>query len=426
MSVGTLHASIILSEPGKIHCGSRDPVLGHVSIRYAPGNQNPSAELFGPLQVFVTLHGRAKTKLWKSNGQSTSIYRGRAPLIARRVVVYDDPFRAQPGDTANLPFSLRFPEVTDAIVGDDFEDDPRYIIHPSQPLPPSFNSSYHGFAHRYEAFVEYRIGVDVFMPQLQVGVSKPTEYGEPVVLYERPRFSHPVQGNPFEWRGFVSVKNELLLPEADRPSGFRQKTKAFLGAGNFPTYAFDWLCLTPKDIHLGQPACFEVKIKPREHECTATLIPEVRLQFFRFEIKAHTQVRATRTFFSCPTSEGNYTVCETLGAIDNREPFSKANEYTKIINTDALGGSFGSTFATYNISHAYTAKITFALEVTGKVKNISEEYGIMVHPPLETAPPPAASTPGPSHPPNAKNTASDPPLYDEPLPPYHQASSSTG
>ncbi|KAI0860806.1 hypothetical protein F4860DRAFT_188242 [Xylaria cubensis] len=420
MSIGTLFTNIVLSEPGKIHCGNNDPVLGHISVRYSAWQNNQSAELFGPLKVSVFLHGRAKTKIWKSNGQTTSIYRGRAPLFSRKVLVYDDSFRAQPGEEGVFPFSLNFPEVTDAMVIDDFDEDSRFITRPNHPLPPSFQSSYRGFAHRYEAFVEYRVGVDVVMPQLPVRVSKLLE---PVVHYERPRAPEPVTRRPCDWRGYVSVKNELLLPESDRPSGFKQKTKALLGAGNFPTYAFDWVCLAPKDIHLGQPACFEVQIKPRAHECTATLVPDIRLKYFLIEIMAHTQVRAHRQIFRSPESEGNYRICQMAGAIDNREPFSKANEYTKIVNTEALGsgktGTLSSSFATYNISQTHTIKISFAFEITDKIKHTDREYAIMVHPPLQTAPPPITAVAGPSQPQNTQDVESDLPRYD-PLPSYEQ------
>ncbi|KAI0483461.1 hypothetical protein F4859DRAFT_399804 [Xylaria cf. heliscus] len=428
MSVGSLYTTTVLSEPGRVHCGNHDPVQGHVNIKYYAAPKNPSAELFGPLKVFVFLHGRAKTKIWKSNGQTTSVYRGRAPLFSQRVLVYDDSFRAQPGESAIFPFSLTFPEVTDTVGVDEFDEDPRFIYRQSHPLPPSFQSSYHGFAHRYEAFVEYRIGVDVMMPQLPVDVTRPTMYQEPVIRYERPRASQPVGARPRDWRGYISVKNELLLPEADRPSGFRQKTKALLGAGNFPTYAFDWVCLAPADIHLGQSACFEVQIKPRAQECTAPLVPEVRLKYFLIQIMAHTQVRAHRQIFRCPESEGNYRICQMMGAIDNRDAFSKANEYTKIVNTEALGSgktdTLGSSFSTYNISQTHTIKISFAFDLTDKVKHIDREYAITIHPPLETAPPPITAIAGPSsEPQNTEDTISDLPRY-EPLPSYEQASAS--
>ncbi|GAP85575.1 hypothetical protein SAMD00023353_1301660 [Rosellinia necatrix] len=425
MSVGTLHTKVVLDEPGKIHCGNRDPVRGHVNITYSPGQGNAGAELFGHLSVFVTLHGRAKTKIWKSNGQSTSIYRGRAPLFSRRVLVYDDSFRAQPRDAAILPFSLTFPEFTDATAVDEFIDqDSKYICHRNQPLPPSFQNSYHGFAHRYEAFVEYRVGVDVAMPQIQVHVNKPTKYLEPVVHYERPKTTQMANSRPHDWRGYISVRNELLLPESDRPSGFKEKTKALFGATNFPAYAFDWVCFVPQDVYLGQPACFEVHIKPRERECTATLVPEIRLKNFRVEIKAHTQVRARRSIFRCPESEGNYTVHATVGVIDNNDPFSKANDNTKFINTEALGsekiGTLPSSFATYNISQAYALKISFAFEITDKVKHIDRENRVMVHPPLETGGLSAPTAAGPSSQVSGGETKeSKLPPYEF-LPPYEE------
>ncbi|KAI0191893.1 hypothetical protein F4808DRAFT_443569 [Astrocystis sublimbata] len=420
MSVGTLHANILFSEPGKIHCGSSDPVLGHVSIRYQPSQRNPGAELFGPLQVMVYLHGRAKTKIWKSNGQSTSIYRGRAALFARKALVYDDSFKAQPGEEGVFPFSLTFPELTDGTDLDDFDDaDPRFVCQRRQPLPPSFQSDYRGFAHHYESFVEYRVGVDVIMPQLRVDVIKPDRYQEPLVRYERPRMSQPTQAAPLNWRGYVSVKNELLLPEEDRPSGFRQKTKAFLGAANFPTYAFDWVCLAPQIFHLGQPAAFEVQIKPREKECTAPLVPEVRLSYFQIEIEARTQVRADRTIFRNPESEGTYSIGQMAGVIDSPQPFSKANEYTKIVNMPPIAGP-SSSFATYNISHRHGIKLMLAFQVTDKPKQFRREYAIAIHPPLEMPAAPEPAIAGPSS--AAQDTTDAEPLPQyEPPPSYEKA-----
>ncbi|KAI1300555.1 hypothetical protein F5Y03DRAFT_363742 [Xylaria venustula] len=430
MSVGTLHTQIVLDEPAKVHCGPSDPVSGVVKIRYRPGQKNVGAELFGPLTVSIFLHGRAKTKVWKSNGQTTSVYRGRAPLFSQKVLVYNDSFRVQPGELTVFPFTAFFPETAYAAVMDDFNEDPRFICHPNQPLPPSFQSSYRGFANRYEAFVEYRVGVDVDMPRLQVDVLKPTKYAEPVVYYERPRHSRPTSPKPSDWRGYVSVRNELLLPESERPAGFRQKTKALFGAGHFPIYAFDWSCLAPTQVHIGQPMCFEVNIKPRENESTAALIPQVQLKHFQIEISAHTQVRAHTSIFRSPGAEGNYTVCQMMGVKDSNEPFSKANDNTKIINTEPLGtrsrvGLFATSFATYNISHAYSCKISFAFQLTDKMKYVDKEFLLTVLPPLETAPPPPPAVAGPSsappQPEDIENKESELPRY-EPAPPYEKES----
>ncbi|KAI1828328.1 hypothetical protein F4861DRAFT_178133 [Xylaria intraflava] len=431
MSAGTLITKVVLNEPGKVHCGTRDPVMGHVRIGYFPRQSTPNTELFGHLKVFVTLHGRAKTKIWKSNGQGTSVYRGRAPLFAQKVLLYDDSFRAQPGELAMFPFSLVFPVTTDAqAIGiNDFPDqDTKFVCDRNQPLPPSYQAPHQGIGHRYEAFVEYRVGVDVVMPQLPVEVEKPTKYQEPVVHYEGPSAFQPVSRSPWDWKDSISVNNELLLPESERPSGFKEKTKALFGTRQFPTYAFDWVCLAPRDIYLGQPLCFEVHIQPRESECTAALIPEVRLEFFHVEIKAHAYVRAHKVIFRTPDSEGHSTVFQMNGIVDTAEPFSKANGNTKIITTRAIGNrgisAFSSSFATYNIVLAYTVKISFALSVTKRSKKIEKEYVVVVHPPLDTAPPPSpAAEAGPSSEPvNTNNKISDLPPY-EPPPTYEKTSS---
>ncbi|KAI1172214.1 hypothetical protein F4777DRAFT_522634 [Nemania sp. FL0916] len=423
MSIGTLYAEVILDEPGLVHCGNGDPVTGHVAIRYQPSSKNATTELFGPLKIFVTLQGRAKTKIWISRGQSSRTYRGRAPLLARRMLVYNDSFRAQPKETRTFPFSLTFPDIADVLMVDDFMEDSRFTCQKHQVLPPSFQSSGRSLGQRYEAFVEYSVAVNADMPQLQVDVRSPINYEAPVVQYERPRVPQRAKRRLYDWRGYVSLSNELLLPESDRPTGFKQKTKAFFGATQFPTYAFDWVCLAPKDIYLGLPACFEVQIKPREQECTAVLVPQVWLKYFRIEITGHTLVRAERTIFRCPESEGHQTVLQLEGAITNQsDPFSKGNENTKIINTLALGsanmGTFGSTFSTYNISRSYSVKIKLGFEITDDVRRVEHEYAVMVHAPPDTETVPTAAVAGPStQPPDAGNTTSDLPQYEE-LPPY--------
>ncbi|KAI1432316.1 hypothetical protein GGR50DRAFT_617222 [Xylaria sp. CBS 124048] len=418
MSIGLLQTLIVLDEPGKIHCGAHDPVLGYISIQYLPSQNNPNTELFGPLKVFVTLHGRAKTKVWvpTATGNNRSLYRGRAPLFSRKVLIYDAAFRAQPRDVAIFPFSLIFPETADGTLVDalDFTDeDSNFICRRDQPLPPSFQSNHTSYNHKFEAFVEYRVGVDVVISQLPVGVSKPDKFLEPVVHYERPRASRPVSRSPYDWRGYISINNELLLPESERPSGFRQKTKAFFGTTHFPTYAFDWVCTVPPDLYLGQPACFEVRILPRERECTTTLMPEVFLHNFEIEIKAHVNVRTVRSLFQAPKAHGSFTVFQIQGNRGTEVPFSQASESIKVITTPALGprttaGAFSSSFATYNISLTYTMKVRLEFRVTNKTTSIHKEFGVTVHPPLGVATPPPI---------DAGNETFDLPPY-EPLPPY--------
>ncbi|KAI0153276.1 hypothetical protein GGR57DRAFT_150468 [Xylariaceae sp. FL1272] len=420
MSVGALHTTIVLSEPGRIHCGSRDPVHGHVKIRYNPLQNSPNAsELFGPLKIHVIFHGRAKTKIWKNSNQSTRIYRGRAPLFAQRVLIYDDSFKAQPLEIKTFPFQLTFPEATALLMRSGFNGSYRFLTNNSQSLPPSFKDEYSGFAHKYEAYVEYRVGVEVSMPSLHVDVLKPGKYQEPIIYYQPsvPR----VNIQQIDWRGDVSVSNELLLPEADRPSGFKQKTKALFGAAHFPTYAFDWVCTAPKHLQSGQAARFDVKIIPRESECTAVLVPDVHWTCLFLEVKALTQVRAEAGLLSTPESEGNYTVCNMRCFPADRQPFSKANGFTKSIITqiDTTQQNFSPSFSTFNITQSYSMELNLAFSVTGKNKAFKKQYPVYIYPPAEC---PIAPAPPSLEAPPVQET---PPLpqYEQP-PSYSKAENS--
>ncbi|KAI1193752.1 hypothetical protein F5X97DRAFT_28254 [Nemania serpens] len=421
MSVGTLHAGIVLDEPGKIYRGHRDPVLGHIRLWYTPGKQDASTELFGLLQVFVTLHGRAKTKVWKPDDHT---YRGRARLFSRTVLIYNKPFRTQPIDASTFPFSVNFPEFTDDARVDEFCEDSRFTDYRNHPLPPSFHDDYFRYsANGFEAFVEYRIGVNVVMPQLQLRVKKPNKYQEPVVGYEPAGASQPAEGRPFNWRGYVSVSNELLLPEADRPKGLRQKTRALFGAGNFPTHAFDWICLAPTDLYFGQPIRVELQIKPREEQCTAILVPEIRLRHFTIKLNGRTLARSHMTTVGCVLASRYYGPRKMRGVIDDRGPFSKASDNTKIITTRALGENFVASipsFSTYNIAVNYTVEIKFGFELAGKKQKFQRAYPVTVHPPLEMPPSRAPAEDRPSSQvSDTGNMAFDLPRYED-LPPYEE------
>ena len=387
MAIGTLLAKIVLDNPRRIHYGSTEPVTGKIILTYTPSTKTrieSNPELFGPLQLAVNLHGRAKSKVWKRQGNNTHIYRGRAPLFRQSKRLYDDSFRARPNQPNDFPFELYFPEGASDIGGGDWEADGTYRYKPGDPLPPSFNTSYYGFSNRYESFVEYRVGVQVAMPRLQIIIAKPEKYDEALVYYERPMLHAAINETMQPRYGRESVKNEFLLPEADRPTGFRQKAKAAFSSDYYPTYAFDWFVTGPQHLYLGQPLVFEVRIKPREAECTAIVIPDVQLSYFSIEIRAITDVRAEKQIFTSPESHSNEVKATLKGVVDYAGPFSKANDWSKTINTRALSG-LCSTFQTYNISQSYRMKIRGAFTLAGKTKEFDIEKAVTIHPPIETA-----------------------------------------
>lgn len=387
MSLGTLNCEVHLDNPKKIHYGNSDPVTGNVSIKFFPKqhkDRETPTELFGPLKVGITLHGRCKSKIWKRNGNSTTIYRGRVPLFSWSKWIYNDSIKTPAGKVTNIPFSINFPETDSNRIGGDWEQDSRYLVPvPGQPnpLPPSFVDDYSGVANHFESFIEYRVTSSVAMAHVDIKIQYPDMHKEPLVHYQVPKLLRPIEAKPMVHNNTVSVKNEFLLPEADRPTGFRQKAKAAFSSDYYPTYGFSWKCLAPKILNLGQPAAFQLSIKPYDSN-TAVLVPDVTLSFFTVEIKAYTTVRAEKQLFSTPEAESDGTVATLQGVADSKDPFSKANDWTKTINTKPLVG-IPICFKTYNICRRYQMKIKMAFWVAGKNKPFTQVHHIEVHPPLE-------------------------------------------
>lgn len=304
------------------------------------------------------------------------------PLFSKTLTIYDDSFKSQPGERQTFPFEIYFPENIESSSDYDFG------FFPENALPPSFLDNNFGFQCWYESFVEYRVGVSVIMQGLKINVSKPEKYEQPVVRYERPRLHQPFEDKRLQLNGIVSITNELLLAEEDRPSGFKQKAKgkamAVFSSGYYPKYTFDWKCFGPRHLYSGHPATFQVHITPRENECTAVAIPEIYLTAFTVAVKAATAVRAERRFLTTPESRGQCTIATLMGMIDDTGPFSKSNDWTKSVVTEHIT-EVPSSFRTVNISRSYSIQVRLVFKLTGKYRDFGESYQVFIHPPLQVA-----------------------------------------
>jgi hypothetical protein len=295
--------------------------------------------------------------------------------------IFDDSFRTKPNQANPFPFTLRFPECAPKNAVASWDSDGRFSYKEGDALPPSWSHSYHGFANRYEAFVEYRVGVQVAMPQLQIIIAKPEKYDEPLVYYDRAKLPSPLNKKPITSRDVESVKNEFLLPEADRPTGFRAKAKAAFSSDYYPTYAFDWTLTAPQHLYVGQPFALEVAIRPRESN-TAVLVPEVSLSSVYVSIIAIVNARADRQIFTSPEAHSNEEKINIRAVMADTGPFGKGNDWTKTLNTRELRG-LCTSFTTPNISVSYRMKIRGIFSFANKTKDFDREFSVTIHPPLE-------------------------------------------
>jgi len=395
MSAGSVLGRIVLDNPTGYHCGPNDPVTGHVSLTYRPtgayasqSTNGPTQELFGPLKIFLTFGGRAKTKIHKSNGQSSSTHRGRAPLFSQHVKIYDGPHSSKAGEWVRFPFSLNFPAATQHLPGQgDFRQDIRFQEEAGHPLPPTFNASNTGFSKSFKSFVEYRLNAEIRMPGIDISVLGLNQGDEGIpVLYEQPRIpaSEVARFRSHPFADSIMLQNEHLLPEEERPTGFRQKAKFALSSEKYPTYQFTIRGSIPTEVFIGQPLTLELTLLPDQNRCTAPVPPEVQLRWVRAEVRQYINVRAEHGFFSSEESSTNSHLppipCRIM---EPGVPFCKANDHTKFINASVPNTP--SSFSTYNICQRYTLEIRYGILAAGKEKNLKHTMPITVHPPVDDA-----------------------------------------
>ena len=350
--------------------------------------------------------------------------RARATLFRRREVVHDDRIKCKAGQSQNFPFSLTFPETAGdrtPVIEAAYKQDQRFAFAPGDPLPPSYRCNYYDLAEQIYAFVEYRIGVEITMPEMEqhVFTHVPEKDEEDLVLYEHPALPKPVDQETHQWSGQVSARSDQLLREEDRPSGFGPKMKARLHHGAKPTYAFNWSLIDEKHLYIRSSTSLELSIRVREDECTATGIPEVLLAELQICLVGSSQVRAEIIALGSPESHVNDEFAVHT-SINLAKPFSKFNDFKKAIITVPIGipehgfpgagkrlasfrssskadpsvvqilgrmwqptESLASFFQTYNINQSYKLKHRLVFKVADQSKVFTGMTRVVLHPPIE-------------------------------------------
>ena len=95
------------------------------------------------------------------------------------------------------------------------------------------------------------------------------------------------------WRKHV-IESKLLLPEAQRPTGFRQRAKAAALMTSYPRFVFELQTSFPKHIQVGAQLFFVVKAEPllSDRNNTSRAAPDVEITNYIIKLKAITNVRS--------------------------------------------------------------------------------------------------------------------------------------
>jgi hypothetical protein len=388
MSAGSVLARIVLDDPTRCHFGPKDPVKGHVSLQYRfPGayssqsSSGPARELFGPLKIVLTFGGRVKTKIYRDDYDTSSTYRGRAPLFSQRHEIFDGPYTSKLKECVRFPFSLNFPVATQHLPGQGgFRQDARFQ-EARHSLPPTFNIS---FRRSFEAFVEYRLNAEIRMPGIDISllVLNQRDGGIPI-LYEQPQIqaSGVALSKSHTFAHSIVLQNEHLLPEEERPTGFRQKLKFALSSQQYPIYIFTIRGTIPSEVFIGQPLILVLALHPDQNRCTAPVPPAVQLRWVGAKVRQYITVRAEHDSLSSEESSKDYHLHVPRHIVEPHVPFSDANDYTKVVHTSVLNTV--SSFSTYNIYQRYTLEIQYGIFSAGKEKTCKHTLPITVHPPVD-------------------------------------------
>lgn len=377
MSVGSLNATVVPNHPLGLHCGPDDPVRGNVRVRYVPPHKQPDSELFGPLKISITVYGRLKTKL--KPGKET--FRERVPLFQRKLEVYNGPIRIKQGEIRDYPFGFIFPQRLDNpshlyTIWDG--RDLNFNLEAGQPLPPSMSFAHMGFNTSGEAHVEYKISASLLMPSIDVST---TDANEVSIQYERPRMRTPVPDIPRVSRGIFAFKDKRLIPKEDRPNpqGFKQRTSSLFQVVHRPFCKLRWTLTTPTHLHRYQPLMLQLRLKPQEEDCTAPVLPELKLIDVAVRVYACVVARTQTHFFNEPHYWGEDNAAGYVLRCD--VPFTERNHWTRLVAVDYVT-NIPSSVRTICINQSYRIKIEARVSIAGRIETMKGRHPITIHPPL--------------------------------------------
>ncbi|KJY00830.1 hypothetical protein TI39_contig311g00027 [Zymoseptoria brevis] len=402
--LGSLAAKVVLDRGMRPHYGPADAVTGNVILSYMPYKSLfkysvATADLFGPLKLEATLRGKIKISVKRDREFATDC---GAPLFRQAFEIFDGSFKAEVGQKYEFPFTINFPDTVNGVA-----------------LPPSFSLYFSDYPDKVDCAISYRVGCKFHMPGIDIKTSYADwNYSEPIVRldYHRPPpsvFSTPVA--TFHHKSVIQHSN--LLPEAERPSGFRAKTKAAFKSNNYPTFACRISCTGLRYIYPGFTPEFVITLRRSDLETTATFIPDISLVSVKAHLIADTIVDTSGRLLASCTCSDSMTAQKQVWKADPDHPvfLSKANDYTATVQTDKILGHT-STFSHILVARSYHLRVNVSLKIAEQRVDFSRIFPVVMLPrPSDAVPYDYEQTveAGPSQTDRDENEDADLPAYHE-------------
>ncbi|CAK4023668.1 Hypothetical predicted protein [Lecanosticta acicola] len=373
--LGQLEAQIYVDYRGPYY-GSDDPINGRIVLSYQPRSgifkkqsESETAALFGPLKIFTVLRGNVAIRVRRDNDLPTL---HGIEVLQKADAVFDGSFKADVGGNYEFPFSLNFPDGSNLVVAQGYSQD--------LPLPPSFYSHFSHYPDVVDIAIKYFLGVHVDLPGIDVKVNVPKQRLQPELKFDLPRPPKDLfESNLSTFTERAVLQSSNLLPEDQRPQGFKQKAKAVFSSSHFPKLALDVSCTQWHYICPGHNPSFEIVVRRSNNDSTSPTFPEVSLEFFRVKLVAYTSANTAQRVRGKPLCSDNDIVQRLECRTNLPLTYSKANDYTHRVGVDPIA-QLPSSFKHLKVSRSYQFKITMHFKVAEETVKVKKKHPVVLIP----------------------------------------------
>ena len=329
-------------------CSAGATVSGTVSLH---GDVNIDVKL-----ITIRLVGRCKSKVVQKNDDSSRTYRGRAPLLEYRQVLFQGP-NTMKTNGHSWPFSFTFPSRCVAHGADPFKQrHGLFDLNPQQYLPPSFASENRSSGWKAECFVKYEleaslIGNKIFSlgdlkseKTLNFTTTRDIEAFEPEFIEKGQRIAcYSLRLQPGREDGPLTIKEKLLS----------------LRTSKLPLSMFYLHVLLPKVGILARPLPLVLKMDHDAQASTTESSPIITLRKCTVMLQAITYIQCMRDeLLRQGDEQRDWSDDLHVASVDYSANMDKAPPVTESIDLQKLmrikvPWFYTPTFSTFNIRRTY-------------------------------------------------------------------------
>ena len=308
--------------------------------------------------ITIRLVCRCKTKVVRSENNSSTTYRGRAPLLEYTQVLFKGP-NTMKTNGHSWPFTFTFPSHCVAHGADPFKQ--RYgsfNVNPQQSLPPSFTSDHVSFGWQAECFVKYELEASLIGNRKKI-FSLGDLKSEQTLDFTATRNVETVKPEFIGKSHTVACRSLRLEPgHEDGPLTFKEKLQS-MRTSKLPVAIFQLHMLLPKVGILAHPLPLTLNMHHDGEASTTQSSPAVTLRKCIVTLQANTYIQCIRDdFFHQGDEQKDWNDDFHVASVDYSADMGKAPLITESMDLQKLmrikvPWVFKPTFSTFNIRRTY-------------------------------------------------------------------------